>query len=170
MVRTPESTAVAPRKPEAGMTRWNPWDELAEMRRHLDEIFARPFGFTPLSRLIPSETMEFEPPVDIYESADMVTMYVALPGYTAENIQVEVQPESVSVTGEKKPIVETDKAVPYRTSGLVGSTCFSIAYSLPAEIDTSKVSASFKEGMLVLEMPKTEVEKAKTVKVKVASK
>ena len=64
MVKTfGEGTAVT-RVPEGGFARWGVFDEFAELRHKMDELFSRSFGYTPLSRLLPNEPYVYEPIVD----------------------------------------------------------------------------------------------------------
>lgn len=137
-----------------GLTRWNPFDEFGELRHRFDDLFARAFGYTPLSRLIPNETMTFEPVIDMYETEKNVDLYVSLPGFKPEMINVNVTPNYVAVEGERKVFCE-EKAV-VRRQGWVSSACnFSVTYTLPVEVIPKEVKAIFENGILHLILPKT---------------
>jgi HSP20 family protein len=152
----------------SGVTTWNPWNEMAEMRRQMDELFSRAFGYTPLSRMIPALPSDLnEPDVDIYETDDRVRLDAALPGFAPDQINVEVTADTVSIQGERKTFNEDEKAVQHRQSRMSGFTRFSASYSLPAEIDPNRVKANFRDGILHLEMPKTEQARTKGVKIRV---
>jgi HSP20 family protein len=151
----------------AGLTQWNPWNEMAEMRRQMDDLFSRAFGYTPLSHLIPSEAQIFEPDVDIYETDDKVLLDASLPGFAPDQINVEATGDTVTIQGERTAFNEDEKAVQHRQSRISGFTRFSATYSLPAEIDPNRVKATFRNGMLHLEMPKTEQARTKGVKIHV---
>jgi HSP20 family protein len=166
--RNPQSTALA-RRPEGGLTHWSPWEEMEDLRRHMDDLFSRAFGYTPLSRLIPTETMGFEPAVDIYETDDNVLFFAALPGFTPDSIHIEATQDSLTIQGECKPCYADEKAVAHRQSWLSESGNFSVSYSLPTEIDPNKVKATYRNGVLQLEMPKTEPSRTKPVKVNVSA-
>jgi len=166
--KTTQANALAPRS-ETGLTRWNYRDEFAEMRRYMDDLFSRAFGYTPLSRLIPENGFNEEPPVDIYTTDDKVMVHTALPGYTPEAIEVEATTNTLTIQGERKARYDTDKVVPERQSGMMGESRFRIYFTLPADIDPNKVKASFRHGILELEMPKTEQAKTRSVKVEVKS-
>ena len=148
------------------LTRWNPWEELADTRRHMDEMFNRLFATPSLPRLIPGEPTLFEPYVDIYETTDKVFCFVALPGFPPEAINVEVNGSAITLFGEHKPLFE-EEAFAYRQAGVAAACNFRVVYNLPVEIDPVKVKAIFFNGILKLEMLKTELARKKTVKVNV---
>ena len=162
-----EKTTAVPRRTPNIPARWTPFEELTEMRRQMDDVFGRMFGYTPLARLIPTEPIPFEPPVDIYEVNDKVFLLASLPGYPPEAIHVEATPETVTIFGERKPLVEFKEAIPYRHAGLNEAVTFKAVYTLPVEVDPNKVKATFLHGVLHLEMPKAEWVKPKTVKINV---
>jgi HSP20 family protein len=167
MGKTNESSTAVARRPESGITRFSPWEELTELRHRMDDLFARAFGYTPLSRLIPGEVVEFEPQVDIHENEDQILAFASIPGFEAKQINVETAPESLTITGEREALYDDEKAMVHRVSGLSGKCSFRFYTTLPTEIDPNKVKATFHNGILKLEMPKTERARTKTVKVNV---
>lgn len=167
MTKSNEPGGAVARRPEGGIVRWSPWEELTELRHRMDDLFTRAFGYTPLSRLIPGEFMEFEPDVDIHETDDQIVAFASIPGFEPKQINLEATPEAITITGERKALYEEEKAVAHRTSGLSGKSSFKFYTTLPSEIDPNKVKATFHNGVLKLEMPKTERARTKTVKVNV---
>lgn len=163
-----EPTAAIARRGEGAMAPWSPWRELSEMRRQMDEFFSRMLGYTPLSHMIPGAEMRLEPPVDIFETDEMVMVYAACPGYTPEAIRVEATEDTVTIEGERKPL-RPEKATLHREGWLASSENFSLTFSLPAEIDPDRVKAIFENGILRLEMPKVHPVHPRSVKVNVAS-
>ncbi len=157
------------RRSVGGQAHWNPWEEMATLRRDMEDRFARVIGSGPLSRLLPSGTMDFEPSLDLYETDDKITLFAGVPGFKPEEITVQATGDTITIHGEHKALFEDEKAVSHRTSGLAGSSRFRVSYTLPAEINPNKVKATFKDGVLQLEMPKTEQAKSKTVNVHIAA-
>src|SRR5436305_368928 len=84
------------------LTKWSPFEEFGDLRHRIDDLFARAFGYTPLSRMIPNEAMTFEPVVDMVETEKNLELFVALPGFTPEMINVNVTPSFVAIEGERK--------------------------------------------------------------------
>jgi len=146
------------------VTRWDPWREIQDMRRTMDEMFSRFMGFTPLSRLLaePTAPTAFEPPVDIYETPDEVVVMAYIPGMSKDAINLEVTTDSISLSGERK-LPEVQNAT-WHVQGM-GSGSFAVTYSLPIEIDPNKVKATYHEGVLEVRLPKSEAAKPKQVKV-----
>src|SRR5215475_9717730 len=90
------------RRTEGGLARTSPWNEFAEMRRQMDDLFSRALGYTPLSHLIPGEGSDWEPQVDIYETNDKVMFYASLPGFAPNEINVETTGDTVMISGERQ--------------------------------------------------------------------
>ncbi len=165
MQDTNSKTTAITRRPEEAVGRWSPWNEMTELRRHMDDLFSRAFGYTPLSRLLPKDADTFEPDVDIYETGEKVRVFASLSGYTPDQIHVEATNESITISGERPALYEDDKARRHRHGNVSGFNRFFASYTLPCEIDPNKVTASFKNGILQLEMPKTEQARTKAVKI-----
>lgn len=146
---------------------FGPWQEFDSLRRHMDDLFARSFGYTPLSRMLPAEWTGFEPQVDIHETDEAILLHASLPGYKPEQITVEATNNTLSIRGERKALLENERAIAHQQNGVSGSSQFQIAYTLPSEIDPNKVKANFNNGVLELELPKTEQARTKSVKINV---
>lgn len=166
MTHNGEETTTIARRPEGVVTRWNPWDEMNDFRRRMDNLFGRDFGFAPLSRMIPLEKFEIEPPADIHETDDKFAAQIALPGYTVKDINVEATADEIRITGERKSLYD-EKAVAHRKSGVSEQNSFSFYYKFPIEIDAKRVKATFTNGILNVEMPKTQQAREKSVKINV---
>jgi HSP20 family protein len=152
--------------PTEGLTRWSPFDEFSDLRHRMEELFSRAFGYTPLSNLIPNEPMTFEPVVDIYEVDSKLDLFVSLPGYKPEFIVVNATQGAVTIKGERKCLYD-ENAIARRQGWVAASNNFSVTYTLPCEIAPNMVKALFENGILHLEMPKSERAVTRSVKVKV---
>ncbi len=162
----PQNTALARRK-DAGMTRWTPWDEFASLRSQMDDLFTRAFGYTPLSQMIPSELSAMEPDIDIHETEDKVFVHASLPGYTRDQINVEATNDTLTISGERQPLFQNEKATRHGAGRVTGTARFNATYTLPSEIDPNQITATFRNGVLELQIPKSERARSKTVKVNV---
>ena len=152
--------------PSAGMTRWSPWDEFSSLRRQMDDFFTRAFGYTPLSQMIPSDLRGGEPDIDVHETPDKVLVFAALPGYSPDQIDVEATTDSIRISGERSALHD-DSEGRGRTGRVTSSSRFNVQLMLPEEVDPNKVNARFENGVLRIEMPKTERAQHKGVKVNV---
>lgn len=155
------------RRGETGVGHYSPWNEFAEMKRQMDDLFGRAFGYTPLSRLIPNDLSTFEPEVDIFETTDKVQIYAALPGYRPNDINVEVTGDTVSIQGQRQPFAEHKNARHFRRGWVSSYNEFNTSFTLPCEVEANNVKATFRDGILNLELPKTETARTKAIKVNV---
>lgn len=163
-----QATALARRNPGV-IAPWSPMEELTSLRRQMDDLFTRSFGYTPLAQLIPADAMHFEPPCEIANLDNKVQIHAAVPGFKAEEIQIEATADRVTITGERKALT-TEMGVESERGWLTRESRFTLICDLPAEIDPSKSKAIVQDGMLSLDLPKTERAKAKTVKIAVGQK
>jgi len=137
-----------------------------ETERWFEDFFRRPF---PLMgpRWWPSLRMpEFEaltPSVDIYEEGDDVIVKAELPGLKKEDIEVTLTEDTLTLSGEKKKEEKVEKKDYHRFERSYGS--FTRSFHLPKEVQTEKVAAKFKDGVLEIKIPKTEEAKKKEKKV-----
>jgi HSP20 family protein len=82
-----------------------------------------------------------------------------------EDISVEVTDGVLSIKGERKHEAESKEGKSYRVERSYGS--FLRSFTLPADVDAAKVSASYKNGVLEVSLPKVAEAKAKQIKVEV---
>lgn len=160
------STDIA-RRTEGALARWDPWREIQEMHRTMDDLFSRFFGRTPFGRLFgEAEPAEYvwRPPVDLWETDDELVLRAYLPGVRKEDINLDVTETNVSVNGScAEPEV---KDVRWHTRCFEGGT-FSLSYDLPVEIQPDKAKATYTNGVLEVHLPKSEASKPRRVKVNV---
>ena len=137
-----------------------------DMDKWFEEFFRRPFApFPSVMPRLAMEEMEFSPNIDIYEEENDVVVKAELPGMKKEDIEISLTEDSITVAGEKKAEHRVEKKNFYRFESSYGS--FSRTMSLPSDIQTDKVKAEFKNGVLEIRMPKTEEAKKKEIKVKI---
>jgi HSP20 family protein len=86
-----------------------------------------------------------------------------LPGMKKEDIDVSLTEDTITISGEKKKEEKIEKKDYYSLERSYGS--FKRSFSLPAEVQTEKASAKFKDGVLEIRIPKTEEAKKKEKKV-----
>lgn len=133
------------------------------------------FYFTPFSRNFRRQMMqnmmdadwpvterEYTIPMDVIAEDDGFKLTAYLPGVKAEDLNIQVVNESVTIQGEFKPSAD-DKASFILQELPTGK--FYRTIHLPEQLDSSKAEASFKDGVLKLHVPKAEHARPKTVKV-----
>lgn len=125
----------------------------------LDRLFdemTRDFG-----ALAPGAAAEFAPPLDVTESEGAWTVRAELPGVAAEDVEVSVTGNVLTIRGEKKQESES----PGRSERRYGK--FVRALEFPSDLDGGKVEARSKNGVLTVTLPKAEASRPRTVAVKV---
>ena len=138
----------------------------SEMERMMEDFFRRPFSMFPA--IWPNmgfSEEELSPAVDIFEQDDAVVVKAELPGMKKEDINIELNDGVLRITGEKKREEKVEKKDYYRLERSVGS--FERRISLPSGIETEKTKASFKDGVLEIQIQKTEKAKKKERKIKI---
>ncbi len=108
---------------------------------------------------------EWVPAIDVSEDENHVVVKAELPGMNEKDIDVNLQNSVLTIRGEKKKEEEKKGEQYYRLESSYGA--FQRAITLPSEVDSEKVKANFKNGVLKIELPKKETAKAKKVKVDV---
>lgn len=103
------------------------------------------------------------PAIDIADQEDAVLIRAEVPGCKADDINISVQADTLTISGEKKESSEKKEKGYYHVESSYGS--FRRDLHLPGEIDTEKIEAECKDGILNIKLPKAA--RAKAVKVKV---
>ncbi|MGE4357814.1 MAG: Hsp20/alpha crystallin family protein [Candidatus Omnitrophota bacterium] len=152
------------------LIKWRPkeeWDPLKELSE-LEEEFSRFFDFPLLRWQVSRQPLRervWSVPLDIYETKDAVVIKADLPGMKKEEINVSVQGDVLTIQGEKKKEEEVKDKHLHRVERFYGA--FQRSINLPSYVDTSKIKASYKDGVLEINLPKTEEAKSKGIKVEI---
>jgi HSP20 family protein len=120
-----------------------------------------------LRETLPERWDEGIAPIDLYETDDEVVLKAALPGVSAEDIDISISNGMVSVRAELREEREEkeEKGVRYHLRERRYKR-LSRSMRLPCPVDVSKADAEFKNGVLRMRMPKFEEAKPKTITVK----
>lgn len=137
--------------------------DLAEATNRLNRLFGREDPWETEGLV---NRGDYLPPVDILETDREITMKVDLPGIEAKDVSLSVENNVLTFKGERRAEKEIKKENYHRMERAYGN--FSRSFTLPAYIDTEKVKADFKNGLLTITLPKKEVAKGRTVEVNAA--
>lgn len=132
-----------------------------------DWAWSRPFSLFG-SPLVPRTWIEestISPSVDIYEEGNDLVLKADVPGVDKEHLDVNIHENILTITGEKKKEEKVEKEDYFRYERSHGS--FSRRFEVPSGINTEKIKATFKDGVLEVRMPKTEEAKTRTRKIDV---
>ncbi|NCF27923.1 MAG: Hsp20 family protein [Gammaproteobacteria bacterium] len=133
--------------------------------RLLESIFPRgwlrPFGW---ERPLLSEMEGWRPAVDVVDREDEFLVRAEIPGVDKEDLDVSMSDSTVTIKGKTHREEKEEKGDYYHCEISRGS--FSRTVTLPAAVDTSKAEADYKDGLLMLKIPKREVTKRRRIKIK----
>ena len=115
-------------------------------------------GFVP--------TGDWAPAVDIVERDHEVVLKAELPGLEAKDVTIAVENNVLTLRGERHADAEVEKENYHRMERSYGA--FTRSFALPATLDSDRVTADFKNGLLTITLPKKESVKARTIEVKAA--
>lgn len=143
---------------------WNPSRELAEMSDRLNRVFARvPRGGNENEAMT---VADWTPSVDISETTAEYVIKAEIPEVKKEDVKVTLEHGVLTVQGIRRQEPEDKGRKYHRVERSYGT--FVRSFSLPDLVDDTKVQAVFKEGILILHLPKSEKAKPKAIEVKVA--
>ena len=144
----------------SNLTRWEPVREMMTLREAMDRLFDDAFT-RPLSV---RDGGWSTPAVDMYQTDNDVVVKAALPGFKADDVQINVTGDVLTIRGEMKfEDEQKDKAWHIREHRW-GS--FERSISLPTDVVSEKAQADFDNGILTVTLPKAEEVKPKTITVK----
>ena len=141
------------------LSTWNPFEELAGFRRLFDEPFAG-----GLRESVP--VGEWKPLMDVVETKDGITLKVEVPGIKQEDINISLEDSTLTVKGERKHESEVNEEGRTRFERSYGS--FQRSVLLPPTVDADRVKATYKDGVLEIQLPKKEEARPKAIKVETA--
>jgi HSP20 family protein len=142
--------------------RWQPLQEIDSLQREMNRLFDDMLA--PMSRQ--NQGTAFVPAAELKETDEAIHLKLEVPGVEAKDLNVEVMPEAVSISGERQSEIKTEEKGVFRSEFRYGK--FQRVIPLPTQIDNQKVEAEYKDGILLLTLPKVEDQRRKVVKVNLA--
>jgi HSP20 family protein len=143
----------------SNLTRWEPVRETMTLREAMDRLFndafTRPVSLSGVSTLAA---------IDLYETSDELVVQAALPGLKADDVQISITGEMLTLRGEFKPD-NGKKEVTYQIRER-GFGAFERTIGLPVEVQADKAKADFENGILTITLPKAEAHKPKIINIK----
>ena len=144
----------------SNLIRWEPAREMMTLReamdRLFDDAFTRPLSLSGNNWSIPA--------VDMYQTDNEVVVKAALPGIKADEVQINVTGEVLTLKGETKQENETKEKAYHIREQRWGA--FERSLVLPTEVVADKAKADFENGILTITLPKADEVKPKTINIK----
>ncbi|MEW6376809.1 MAG: Hsp20/alpha crystallin family protein [Thermodesulfobacteriota bacterium] len=142
---------------------WRPFKELERMRREMDRLWDSFFEERP--RRKGEEVSEWLPSLDVSETKNDVVVKADLPGIDPKDIDISLSEGVLTIKGEKKQEREEKEENYHLIERSYGT--FARTIRLPREVQSDKINASYKNGILRVTLPKSEEAKKKEIKIKV---
>jgi HSP20 family protein len=149
----------------ADLTRWDPVSDIVSLREAMNRLFEDSF-IRPRGWLTSVEGMGVLP-LDVYESDDEVTVRASIPGVNPDDIDISVLGTTLTIKGEKSEDREEKKGNYHLRERHYGA--FQRSVNLPSQVNVDRAQAGFKDGVLTLTLPKAEVAKPRSIKIKAGS-
>lgn len=138
------------------LVKWKPFGSVINNDAFFNDFFNESF---PVAR------RGFEPTVDVRESDKSFFISAELPGLNKDDFKITVEDNTLILSGEKKVEKEDKGENYYRSERSYGK--FHRAFRLTDAVDSGKIKADYKNGILEIEIPKSEKAKPKQIEVKV---
>jgi len=146
------------------LQRWEPVRNFERLHDEMDKLF-RGYNTGSSGRIDSEASCSLS--VDIIEDKDKVMLKAELPGVDPDAVDISVEDNVLSITGEKKLDNEDRKEDYLRIERYYGK--FSRSFSLPPYVDSSKIVANYKDGVLTLDLPKKPETRPRQIKVKASA-
>jgi HSP20 family protein len=135
------------------------WDTFERLRGEVDRLFARATPFAAVRN-----AQGVHPPVNLYETADSFVLTAELPGMKLGEIELAIEGNHLSLRGERKISYPDDgRTNLHRRERAAGA--FRRAVELPVAIDSEKVDASYRNGVLLVKLPKSAAHRPRRIEV-----
>lgn len=131
--------------------------------RFFSEDYVRPMAFLTRDQGEDLTERRWMPAVDVFESENAFHFTAELPGLTKEDIEITLDENNLTLSGERKFEEKEEGENYHRIERSYGS--FTRTFTLPGQVDTENVTAEFKNGVLNISVPKTELAKPKKIAI-----
>jgi HSP20 family protein len=139
-----------------------PYRKPGSIRNEIDNLlhglFGGPIHTGPLAG-------EWLPPADLIETIDKIVITAELPGLNANDIELNINGNLLTIKGEKKRLKEEKEENHYFGDRFYGS--FRRTFQLSADVDEDKAAAIFNKGVLKISLPKVATAKSKKIKINI---
>jgi HSP20 family protein len=154
----------------ASITRFDPLPSVSlhdEVERLIRQAFGRPVGsLRSDDAAFATPAGAFGPLLDVEESDDAFTLHVELPGVAADDVEVSLEDDVLTVSGERRFYADRETDGFRRIERSFGR--FHRSVRLPDRVDADRVRATHRDGVLMISVPKAEDAKPRRIAVEVA--
>ena len=143
----------------SNLIRWEPAREMMSLRDAMDRLFDDAF-----TRPLSLRDVWSVPAIDMFQTDDEIVVKAALPGIKADEVQINVTGEVLTLKSEVKQNQEMEEKAWHIREQRFGS--FERSIALPTDVVADKAKADFENGILTITLPKAEEVKPKTITIK----
>ena len=143
------------------IVRWDPFRDLMDIQNQMNRIFSQ-YGGGNREEAVATN---FVPPVDVYEDQNGITLKLEVPGIDEKDINVQLENNVLTVSGERKFEKEEKEENFHRVERRYGS--FTRSFTLPNTVDNENVQADYDKGVLKIHLNKRAEAKPKQIKVSI---
>ena len=144
------------------LVRRNPWGNMFTLRNRMNHFFDD--ASYPVFKGDEELAMcNWNPVVDIYDNEDNIVIKAELPGIDKKDIVIDVKDRVLTLKGERSLDNEVKEENFYRRERAFGK--FERAFTFPTDVDSGKIRADFKDGVLKIDIPKPEKQKPKEITI-----
>jgi HSP20 family protein len=139
-----------------------PWADFAYLQHQLDRLAQDAFGMR-------SQTSVATLPVDIFDKGEQLVVQAFVPGLRAEHLEIQVEENTVTISGEFPYLYDSDEASGYTwyARELRGGR-FGRSINMPYKVDWDNTSATVSDGILTLTFPKAPEAKPRRIEIREA--
>ena len=137
------------------VVRYEPWALLNRLHREFDQTFEAA-----------ARDATWAPAVDIFEQGDDLVIRAEVAGLEKDDVDINIENNTLVLRGERKREMGFEEKDAYRLERSFG--VFTRSFALPKTVDSARISASFKNGVLELTLPKAEQAKPHKIEIKAA--
>ena len=147
-----------------GVKGWDPFQDLNELQERMNRLFEESISRT---RSVEDGllTGAWSPSVDIHETEGGLVLIAELPGVAKEDITIDIKENVLVLTGERKRDVSVKEENYYRMERYYGQ--FSRTFTFPYSVESEKIVASLKDGLLEIRLPRLREKEARAITVEI---
>jgi HSP20 family protein len=142
---------------------WSPWSELREMQDRMNRVFGGSGAGEGPAAGVERGTSTF-PPLNIFHDNECVYVVAQLPGVELKDLELSITGDTLSLKGERKPATETPEEKYHRRERAFGF--FNRLVSIPDSVEADKITATLRDGILRVVLPKKPESRPRTIQVK----
>jgi HSP20 family protein len=146
------------------LVRWTPFHDMTLLQKQMNRLFDGALQGWPAET---DGTRNWVPPADIHETDNDLIVTTDLPGVDPKNIDVRVENNVLSITGERHFERKVENENFHRVERIYGRLARSFTLSTPVQAD--KIQATYKDGVLRISLPKAEQAKPKRIQIGAAA-